>query len=88
MQKMYQCILGLLLFAMFNTAQAAEGYRYMHVTIDTPWTIFLFLLVIVLFPFVLMAILYWHFALKAAKEKKQGANPVEEESAASATGNE
>lgn len=52
---------------------AQDGYRYMHVTIDTPWAIFLFLLVIVLFPFVLMAILYWHFAFKAAKEKSAAA---------------
>lgn len=47
---------------------AEEGYRYLHVTIDTPWAIFLFLLCIVLFPFVLMAILYWHFAFKKKQE--------------------
>lgn len=45
-----------------NTALAVDSYRYMHVTIDTPWHIFLFLLVIVLSPFILMAILYWRFA--------------------------
>jgi predicted membrane protein len=88
MQKTYQFIIGLLLFTVLNTVQAAEGYRYMHVTIDTPWAIFLFLLVIVLFPFVLMAILYWYFAFKSAKEKGKIANPVEEDPATSATGNE
>ena len=46
---------------------AVDSYRYAHVTIETPWAIFLFLLVIVLLPFILMAILYWHFALKKAK---------------------
>lgn len=47
---------------------AEEGYRYLHVTIDTPWAIFLFLLCIVLFPFVLMAVLYWYFAFKKKQE--------------------
>ena len=43
-------------------AWAVDSYRYLHVTIDTPWSIFLFLLPIVLSPFILMAILYWRFA--------------------------
>lgn len=41
---------------------AIDSYRYLHVTIDTPWSIFLFLLPIVLSPFILMAFLYWRFA--------------------------
>lgn len=53
------------------SAHAVDSYRYAHVTIDTPWNIFLFLLVIVLMPFILMAILYWHFAVKSAREKKE-----------------
>jgi len=48
-------------------ALAADSYRYVHVTIDTPWAIFLFLLVFILAPFVLMAILYWYFAYKNRK---------------------
>lgn len=43
-------------------AWAVDSYRYLHVTIDTPWAIFLFLLPIVLSPFILMAFLYWRFA--------------------------
>lgn len=43
-------------------AWAVDSYRYLHVTIDTPWAIFLFLLPIVLSPFLLMAFLYWRFA--------------------------
>lgn len=54
-----------------TSVYAVDSYRYAHVTIDTPWNIFLFLLVIVLLPFILMAILYWHFAVKSAKEKKE-----------------
>lgn len=53
-----------------TAVHAVDSYRYAHVTIDTPWNIFLFLLVIILLPFILMAILYWHFAIKSAKEKK------------------
>lgn len=43
---------------------AVDSYRFIHVTIETPWMIFLFLLCIVLFPFVLTAILHWYFANK------------------------
>jgi uncharacterized integral membrane protein len=54
----------LLIFGMLlaTQAQAVDSYRYLHVTIDTPWAIFLFLLPIVLSPFILMAIMYWRFA--------------------------
>ena len=43
-------------------AWAVDSYRYLHVTPETPWYIFLFLLPIVVSPFILMAILYWYFA--------------------------
>ncbi|MDH5231812.1 MAG: hypothetical protein OEY38_17260 [Gammaproteobacteria bacterium] len=43
---------------------ATDSYRWLHVTIDTPWAIFLFLLPMVLLPAILMAILYWRFAGK------------------------
>lgn len=46
----------------------ADSYRYMHVSIETPWTIFLFLLVMVLSPFILMAILYWRNAVRRNRE--------------------
>jgi hypothetical protein len=58
--------LGLLIH---NPAFAADSYRYLHVTIDTPWAIFIFLLFFVLSPFVIMAILYWYFAYKKNKEQ-------------------
>ena len=58
---------GLLL--PMTLAQAVDSYRYAHVTIETPWAIFLFLLVILLIPFILMAILHWHFAIKKSKEE-------------------
>lgn len=55
-----------------HTVLAVDSYRYTHVTIDTPWMIFLFLLVIILLPFILSAILYWYFANK--KDEKAGEN--------------
>lgn len=66
-------ILTLIIFLLSSAVHAADSYRFFHVTIDTPWLIFIFLLMIILFPFVLSAILYWHFTLKKRKEKKQQA---------------
>ena len=58
-------IFTILIAALFvSPVYAVDSYRFLHVTIETPWMIFLFLLCIVLFPFVLMAILHWHFANK------------------------
>lgn len=56
----------LLVVASLQTqlALAVDSYRYTHVTIETPWLIFIFLLVIVLLPFILSAILYWYFATR------------------------
>ena len=55
--------------AWSGTAWAADSYRWLHVTIDTPWAIFIFLLPMVLVPVVLMAILYWRFAIMGANKK-------------------
>ena len=58
-------------------AVAADSYRYLHVSIDTPWAIFIFLLLIILFPFVLSAVLYWYFTFKKHKEEKQQQSELE-----------
>lgn len=50
--------------------QAFDSYRYLHVTIDTPWLIFMFLLPIVLSPFILMAWLYWRYAGRRAGDER------------------
>lgn len=47
-----------------QSAWAVDSYRWLHVTIDTPWAIFIFLLPMVLIPLILMAILYWRYALR------------------------
>jgi uncharacterized membrane protein YadS len=56
---------GLLVMGLagVSSAQAAvDSYRFAHVTIATPWYIFIFLLMGVFAPFVLMVILAWRNA--------------------------
>ena len=65
---MLKRLLGLVFWLPFCNVYAADSYRFLHVTIDTPWAIFIFLLFIVMFPFVLMAILYWYFAFQKSNE--------------------
>jgi len=48
-----------LLLADAPPAAPVDSYRFLHVTIDTPWHIFLFLLVGVFAPFILMVVLVW-----------------------------
>ncbi len=38
---------------------SVNSYRFLHVTIDTPWHIFLFLLIGIFAPFILMVVLMW-----------------------------
>ena len=64
-------VLGMLMLPEASFA-AFDSYRFFHVTIETPYYIFLFLIGFVLAPFFLMAILYWRFA---------GRNPREPDSA-------
>lgn len=59
---------AVLLLVLSDSALALDSYRYLHVTIDTPWLIFLFLLPTVLGPLIVMAILYWYFAMRKRKK--------------------
>ncbi|RLL52876.1 hypothetical protein D8Y20_06410 [Mariprofundus sp. EBB-1] len=45
-------------------AWAVDSYRYLHVSIDTPWAIFVLLFFMVFAPMVLAVVLYWRYALK------------------------
>lgn len=58
------------LFLTNNVFAATDSYRWLHVTIDTPWAIFIFLLPMVMLPVVLIAILYWRFAGKETATSK------------------
>jgi len=60
----------LVLFGLveISSAQAAvDSYRFVHVTIATPWYIFIFLLMGVFAPFVLMVVLAWKNAVRKSK---------------------
>jgi heme/copper-type cytochrome/quinol oxidase subunit 2 len=52
---------------------AVDSYRYLHVTIETPWVIFLVLLPMVLTPLVLMAVLAWRYAERKREHEAQQA---------------
>lgn len=48
-----------ILLLLAERSEAFDSYRYLHVTVETPWSIFLFLLIGVFAPFILMAVLVW-----------------------------
>ncbi len=56
------------LFAAGGNAWAVDSYRFLHVTIDTPWFIFIFLFFLVFSPMILSAIIHWRTALKRDDE--------------------
>lgn len=58
---------------------AVDSYRFLHVHIDTLWYIFLFLLGVIFVPFILMAVLTWHYAESKVEPKEQQAISVESE---------
>ena len=51
-----------------DAAWAVDSYRYLHVNIDTPWAIFVFLFFMVFAPMVLAVVLYWRYAMKKDAE--------------------
>lgn len=59
MKRIYSATLIALMLLHTNAGFAIDSYRYLHVSIETPWMIFLFLLVAVFVPFILMVILMW-----------------------------
>jgi len=67
--KFVKALCVVLLCMTSSSVWALDSYRYLHVSIDTPWAIFIFLLPIVLSPFILMAILYWRFAGRRSRKE-------------------
>ena len=62
----------LILFGSIGTSStqaAVDSYRFVHVTIATPWYIFIFLLMGVFVPFVLMAVLAWRNAARKSGQE-------------------
>jgi len=71
MQRSFPFIYILLVSMFPGQVLAADSYRWLHVTIETPWAIFIFLLPMVLIPIVLLAILQWRFASKKKAERTE-----------------
>ena len=71
-------VLGLSLSAIKMT-YAVDSYRFLHVHIDTLWYIFLFLLGVIFVPFILLAVLTWHYAESKTDPKEQQTISVESE---------
>ena len=69
MKVFFARLAGFITLLLFIPVAMADSYRYMHVTIDTPWLIFIFLLVAIMMPFILMAILYWRNAIRRNAEE-------------------
>lgn len=70
-------VLGLML-ASIQPSYALDSYRFLHVTIETPWFIFIFLLGTIFVPFILMALLVWRYAEKPPEaDDKQKSAPLD-----------
>jgi len=55
-----------------DSAWAVDSYRYLHVTIETPWSIFVGLFFMVFAPMILAVVLYWRHALRKGDDKATG----------------
>lgn len=67
----FAAILAAALLWTGQSYAAVDSYRYMHVSVETPYTIFLFLLAGILSPFILMGILVWRFIGRKSGEDEQ-----------------
>lgn len=65
--------------SLVKISYAVDSYRFLHVHIDTLWFIFLFLLGVLFVPFILMAVLTWHYAESKAAQEEQQTISVESE---------
>ncbi|MDX8405035.1 MAG: hypothetical protein R8K50_02680 [Mariprofundus sp.] len=68
MNSVWQKLLMAVSLLVPASAWAIDSYRFLHVSIDTPWMIFIFLFFLVFAPMILMAILYWRNAMKDEDE--------------------
>lgn len=62
-----------LVFSWADSSYALDSYRFLHVTIETPWAIFIFLLLMMFVPFILMAALVWRYAERKVDPEKKSA---------------
>jgi len=72
--------LTVLVLMAANNAWAVDSYRFLHVTIDTPWFIFIFLFFLVFSPMILSAVIHWRTALKRDDDENDDKNDDKAES--------
>lgn len=72
MNRMFTAMFAALPFLMPEEALAVDSYRYLHVTIDTPWMIFVFLFFLVFAPMILSAILHLRNAMRRDRDEEEG----------------
>jgi len=70
MNRLFSIVFASLILLWSNEALAVDSYRYLHVTIDTPWMIFVFLFFLVFAPMILSAILHLRNAMRRDKEEE------------------
>jgi len=68
MHRISHALLVTLVLFWSSEAMAVDSYRYLHVTIDTPWLIFVFLFFLVMAPMILSAVLHLSNAFRKDKE--------------------
>jgi hypothetical protein len=68
--NLFIVFVGLMSAFTGQSAYALDSYRYLHVTIDTPWSIFLFLLIGIFAPFILMAVLIWRYSTRYKSDEE------------------
>jgi len=76
-KTLIQTLLFLATSLWLETGHAMDSYRFLHVTIDTPWFIFLFLLGAIFSPFILMAVLAWRYAERKVELASSATNESE-----------
>ncbi len=73
MNRLSHVVLALLVLFWSSEAMAVDSYRYLHVTIDTPWMIFVFLFFLVFAPMILSAILHLRNAMRRDRDEEADA---------------
>jgi len=76
--KQLKCVqlfmLGVWSICWAMPAWAVDSYRYLHVNIETPWSIFVFLFFLVFAPMILLVVLHWYNAFKKDKKDEHDEN--------------
>lgn len=67
--KVFMVAFGLSVALSANAA--VDNLSFFHVTITTPWYLFIFLLGGVFSPFILMAVLAWYSAIRKSKREAE-----------------